>query len=538
MATTEEVQKLVMQVEGEAKLRALVAQQVEAEKVMRKLVEQFNEGKLSQQDYAKRTEIVASHVLRLREQTEETEKSFRKAGFSVKNYQQEIRSAGFIVQDFAQGGLGGIINNIDQLLYKFPMLGAAATIGATAIWAFGPAVKSMVEGLLMGTNKIPEATGHLEKMAERLGKAKEELDKLKDKQSLTNAELAKYNELMAETKGLEEGVQKAREQRNAYEAQVKAENAAPQGAAEEAKRIVEEAGGAEKVRDSVLRKLEDFSGKDQLEKQIKELQEYRKEIRKLPGQMIASEYARVDKEIKEAQAKLEATAKETADKAKSMVGAALTGDQGAVRDLDTLMPGLGIGAATPEGMRRRAEGEAAGRKTIGGILDNILDAAKANREWNEEIGLMNRLEEQGQMQRQAQEQRAMLAKDEGEKQWQAKQDAKEAEELGRRLKAEERARKQQEDEARRKFDYNTANLYGDKPMEGDALEAASLEAERASIAAVAQADAMMGQNSVYVQRFQEITARLNHLQMRNSQQMGGQMGGGGYSQLPMYTGGM
>lgn len=516
MATHEEVQKLVMQVEGERELKKLVSQQDQAERLMKKLIDRFEEGKISQQDYAKRMEIVASHTLRLREKTEEVEKSLGKAGGAFGKYGQEIRQLGYVTQDFAQGGLGGILNNIDGLLYKFPAFAGAATIVGTAIWALGPPIKQMIEGLIAGSNKIPETTDLLEKLEGQVKKNADRLKELKDKQEVTNAEYAEYNKILAAQNDLEKQANDEREKRAAWEAQLRKEREEreperPESAAVVGKTL-SEMGGAEKVTEELTRKMGDVELPAVAAEQAERLEDLRAKQKAAPSfeewNYLAGEIAKVENMLGDAQ-------RDIAERAKGIVQGALTGDETQIRNLAGAFPRGGFDKATPE------------------AITNAKIEAKRDADAKE----AERQEAIGQRERQAQEQRALIAKQQGEEQWQKRKDAEDAKARADSATMAQRGRQAEmadQDEANRA----QAAAWGPAPQETDAMEMAMVQAKAASISAVAQADAMLGVNSEAVQLFKQLEARFNHLQMRNSQQMGGQMGGGGFSQLPMYTGGL
>lgn len=61
-------------------------------------------------------------------------------GFARK-YRTEILNLGRVSQDFAQGGIGGILNNIEGLLGRFPALAGLGTLLATGLWAGWPKIR-------------------------------------------------------------------------------------------------------------------------------------------------------------------------------------------------------------------------------------------------------------------------------------------------------------------------------------------------------------------------------------------------------------
>jgi hypothetical protein len=107
--------------------------------------------------------------------------------------------AGRALQDFSQGGVGGILNNIEGLSLALGggagLAGVMTAVGLAAYFAM-PHIKSFFEEAR--NNPIPENIDSLKGMEDRLKDVTKRLGELRENQKLTNTELAEYNRLTAE----------------------------------------------------------------------------------------------------------------------------------------------------------------------------------------------------------------------------------------------------------------------------------------------------------------------------------------------------
>jgi hypothetical protein len=118
------------------------------------------------------------------------------------------------VQDFTQGGFGGILNNLEGLgrglpaLLKNPMslltsLPTVLTLVGVGLYTFGGQVYQAFRHFALGSNEIPKATDALGQIDGRLKDVTKQLDAYREAHVLTNWELKEYNRLSAEQVVLE-----------------------------------------------------------------------------------------------------------------------------------------------------------------------------------------------------------------------------------------------------------------------------------------------------------------------------------------------
>lgn len=176
----------------------------------------------------------------IRQALEETDEAAKKTRRSIGEFGQEIQGAGRIVQDFAQGGLGGILNNIDQVLVKFPLAAGVVTAVATAVYVALPTIKEWWREWQDGANDLPKTVSGIDDLNDRLNTNRKRLDELKGQQKVTNTELAEFNRLTAENAKLQD---------EANAAAIKGKQASESGAG--FRRAVEEFGGGQALIDAL-----------------------------------------------------------------------------------------------------------------------------------------------------------------------------------------------------------------------------------------------------------------------------------------------
>ena len=164
----------------------------------------------------KDVEEVSTRLRTLEKETDKAAVATEKLGSKVAGTGQSLLQGGRVIQDFAQGGLGGILNNIEGLTMALGMgpglAGVLTVIGVAALVA-GPSVKSFFQGMIDGSNQVPKSTDALTAMTEALKANKDALDELHKKQSLTNTELKEFNRLTEEGIGLEKRAKEAKKAR-------------------------------------------------------------------------------------------------------------------------------------------------------------------------------------------------------------------------------------------------------------------------------------------------------------------------------------
>ena len=121
-----------------------------------------------------------------------------KASKGIGNMGQAALQGSRALQDFTQGGLAGVLNNIEgvvQALGGGPGLTGILTGVGVAAYIALPKAKALFDAIVSGANEVPKTTDKLERLNEEIKAGAKALDELKQKQSLTNAELREYGKL-------------------------------------------------------------------------------------------------------------------------------------------------------------------------------------------------------------------------------------------------------------------------------------------------------------------------------------------------------
>lgn len=288
-----------------------------------------------------------------------------KASKGTADFGRSALEVGRVAQDFAQGGIGGIINNLEGLARALgggPGLAGVATLAGVAFLTLRKPVGDFFDSLINGSNQAPKATDALARMNEELDRGKTRLKELGGEQTLTNAELAEYKKLTEDVVGLEKEANAEREKRNALEAQRKKE-AAPDAESQKAvSEAMKAAGGADKVIADVqaARPGATNAARAQLD-QLTKARDAELATAASPNAK-ADVNARYRPQVQEAQATLDKAAADAKAAASDLVAKALQGDQGAVRGLDAALPGRGFDSATNEAVAQRKAALEAGEE--------------------------------------------------------------------------------------------------------------------------------------------------------------------------------
>jgi hypothetical protein len=141
-------------------------------------------------------------------------------GNKMRGIGQFTQGTGRIVQDFVQGGLGGIINNLEQVgtagsrvaglapAWGYA-IGGALTIAGTAVLLLYNNWDKFMHAMGMRV-EVPIDTSSLEGMQDRLGNIKKEIAEIQKRGTVEADTLVHHNRLLEERLRLERGIKDAR----------------------------------------------------------------------------------------------------------------------------------------------------------------------------------------------------------------------------------------------------------------------------------------------------------------------------------------
>lgn len=220
----EEVIKLILDIVGDQGLQKLSAAAREAKTALQDTYEVGQAATATYQLMASAADTAADKMVKeaveatrsqklIRQALDDTATSANKAGEAGKASGRSFLELGRVVQDFAQGGIGGILNNIEGLTMALggtAGLAGILTIVGVAFLTLKPQIQGFLDSIGEAKTKIPETTGTVEALSEAYAKNKKELDELKEKQKLTADELSRFNELTKEQIKLKDQQENAR----------------------------------------------------------------------------------------------------------------------------------------------------------------------------------------------------------------------------------------------------------------------------------------------------------------------------------------
>ena len=230
MPVSEEVVRLILETTGPEGLKLLSTAAEDLEEELQKTARQWKNGEIDVANYMRTTTRLQSQLGDVKSvlagtndatdnaasSTHRVVEATEKLGKTSANTGQSLLQTGRVIQDFAQGGLGGILNNIEGLTMALGLgsglAGVLTVVGVAALTA-GPSIKSYFRSLIDGSNEIPTSSDKLKALGESLKHTTERLEELGKQQRLTNADLVEFNRLTIERTRLEREEEAARAQK-------------------------------------------------------------------------------------------------------------------------------------------------------------------------------------------------------------------------------------------------------------------------------------------------------------------------------------
>ena len=203
MASTEDLIKLQFAVLGEQDIKRAKNEIDLLKQTMIETRRSFDQGKISQKEYADGMAYLASQMHRANDTIAATNAAMPKLKSGLAGSGQSMLQLGRVIQDFTQGGIGGILNNIEgmtQALGGPAGLAGVLTIVGVAAFIARPFVEQFISSL---------GSGPVEKFGTELEKATAKLETMK-KSSANTAESVAGIEL------LEKSIKKMRDHAEAY----------------------------------------------------------------------------------------------------------------------------------------------------------------------------------------------------------------------------------------------------------------------------------------------------------------------------------
>lgn len=206
----------------------------------------------------KNVEDVRQKLDSLGQAVEGVDKKARASESGMKGWTQTIIGVGRATQDFVQGGFGAILNNIEQIFSRAPVVGAVLTGVAALVYAAWSPVVNLFKAWRDGFNEIPGIRDKVKALTGDLEETAKAIDGMAEKGFLTDSELPKYLELLDRQATLEKEIADQKERQATFDKARKAaasEGLSPESA-EVAQAIINDMmGGVDSARSTVGKAL-------------------------------------------------------------------------------------------------------------------------------------------------------------------------------------------------------------------------------------------------------------------------------------------
>lgn len=288
-----------------------------------------------------------------------------KAEKSALNMGQAALQGGRAVQDFSQGGIGGILNNIEGLAAALGggpgLAGIMTGVGLAAYFAL-PHLKSLWASIAEGANALPGQADALAQLNREFDEHKKRLEAIEKQGYLTNTQVNEYNALSAETLRLEKELNAQRRARQELDRLRDQKDPVERGIAEDVQAVM---GG--KDLDRFLGKAEAFLRAEDQAKggpAFQAQEELRRRLREFADRNYQDptdrwdEQARLRRGIAEQEDAVKVARAGIRTRVEDLAARAARGDEKALRELIQSLPWSAeseqLSQALPE---RRAEGD-------------------------------------------------------------------------------------------------------------------------------------------------------------------------------------
>lgn len=384
--------RIIYQFEGRQELEKLLAAMGRESAVLENIIAQHKQAGFATAQHSQQAQQAANNINGYVRQIEALETKMKGTGLSTKEAGRAALEASHAFQDFAQAGVGGILNNIPRLaevagafmpkvvgFFGGP-LGFAASVTATSVslYAFRDQLSGFLTWLTGSGEGIPKATDAVGKLEEAVKSTKDRLAELEGSWKGTAENLAEHNRLTGELLGLETQLNEQRERRNTLDAQRKKEQAGEADSIKAASEAVKKAGGVDKVAADLTKAMPGATNAAQAQ-----LDQLKRELASAlagdrpAGETMNAARARFAPQIAAAEETLRKAQAEAKAGASDLMARYLQGDQGAIARVNTALPDRGLGDASTTAVAARKEAE----KTIKDELKRFPDVFKTG--WEE-----------------------------------------------------------------------------------------------------------------------------------------------------------
>lgn len=205
----DEKDRIIMEVVNADKVRELTKDLDKQTASLESLAKQLRDTTLTQGMFDAAAKPFAEKAASLRKEIKALEAE-------TKSYGQAALTAAHATQDFVQGGIGGVLNNIPMLVQQLGgPAGLTAIISGVGIAAYvaTPHIKAWMKSLAGS-----EAVGGLVGLSKALEAIKSDVDKIKEADIWNLETIQRYNEKLVDQAQIEKDIAERKQHKNDYEA--------------------------------------------------------------------------------------------------------------------------------------------------------------------------------------------------------------------------------------------------------------------------------------------------------------------------------
>jgi hypothetical protein len=211
VAVEQEILNLIYQYQGAEALNQAKKDLEAARAATAALGDQFKQGAIDEAAFRVAVQNNAKAISDAREKVEGLERAARGGASGMAGFGQSLLQSGRIVQDFTQGGIGGILNNIEGITMALggpAGLAGILTIVGVGFYVLKPKIEEFMKSLL---DDAPVT------FADRLEEMRKRIKELEDKPHKIAVEVDELRDAKEQVEAIEAGLKKIEQMRKTQE---------------------------------------------------------------------------------------------------------------------------------------------------------------------------------------------------------------------------------------------------------------------------------------------------------------------------------
>jgi hypothetical protein len=188
VATEQEILNLIYQYQGADALKQAKQDLEDAKAATAALGDQFKQGAIDEATFREAIRFQARTIADSKEKIEAFERAARGGASGMAGFGQSMLQSGRIIQDFTQGGLAGVLNNIEGLVMALggpAGLAGVLTVVGVGFYLLKPKIEELMKSLLDDApvtfaDRLAEMHKRIKELEDKPHKIAIEVDELRD----------------------------------------------------------------------------------------------------------------------------------------------------------------------------------------------------------------------------------------------------------------------------------------------------------------------------------------------------------------------